>query len=103
MEGTASDYGLSSKDRFDFNRSTDVAVQLLHDLHEQFGNWPLTFAAYNCGAQCVINALKRNPDAKDIDELSLPNETKQYVHKIVQWTQLIAGLDKVNNTTTNIK
>jgi membrane-bound lytic murein transglycosylase D len=99
MPGTANDYGLNSKDRFDFNSSTDVAIQLLNDLHQEFGNWALAFAAYNCGSQCVINALKKNPKATDIDELSLPTETKNYVHKIVQLNQLIAGLDNTNNKT----
>lgn len=93
MPGTASDYGLSADDRFDFNSSTKVAIQILNDLHQKFGNWALAFAAYNCGDQCVVNALNKNPNAKDIDGLALPKETKQYVHKIVQLNQLIARLD----------
>jgi hypothetical protein len=103
MPGTANDYGLSSTDRFDFNSSTNVAIQILTDLYHEFGNWALAFAAYNCGSQCVINALKKNPNAKDIDDLSLPRETKNYVHKIVQLNQLIAGLDKINNIQKNNK
>lgn len=94
MPGTANDYGLNSSDRFDFNTSTQAAIQLLNNLHQEFGNWALAFAAYNCGSQCVKNALKKNPNATDIDELSLPKETKDYVHKIVQLNQVIAGLDK---------
>ncbi|MDQ5921823.1 MAG: rane-bound lytic murein transglycosylase [Pseudomonadota bacterium] len=92
MPGTANDYGISSKDRFDFNSSTKVAIQILNDLHSEFGNWVLAFAAYNCGEQCVRNALKRNPGATTIDELSLPRETKDYVHKIISLNQVIAGL-----------
>ena len=94
MPATASDYGLSSNDRFDFNVSTQAAIQLLNDLHNEFGNWALAFAAYNCGNTCVRSALKKNPNATDIDELSLPRETKDYVHKIVRLNQIIAGLDK---------
>lgn len=97
MPGTAGDYGLSSSERFNFTSSTNVAIQILDSLHQKFGNWALAFAAYNCGDQCVVNALKKNPHAKDIDELSLPKETKQYVHKIIQLNQLIAGLDIPNN------
>jgi Transglycosylase SLT domain len=97
MPGTTNDYGIKAKDRFDFNSSTDVAIQLLNDLHQEFGNWALAFAAYNCGSHCVINALKHNPGATDIDELSLPTETKNYVHKIIKLNQLIAGLDSINN------
>lgn len=92
MPGTANDYGISSRERFDFNSSTKVAIQILNDLHSEFGNWVLAFAAYNCGEQCVRNALKRNPGATNIDELSLPRETKDYVHKIISLNQVIAGL-----------
>lgn len=94
MPSTAKDYGISSSERFDLNSSTKVAIQILNDLHSEFGNWALAFAAYNCGDQCVRNALKKNPDARDVDELSLPRETKEYVHKIVKLNQVIAGLDK---------
>lgn len=94
MPGTANEYGLSADGRFDFNSSTQAAIQLLNDLHQEFGNWALAFAAYNCGSQCVRNALRKNPNATDIDELSLPAETKNYVHKVVQLNQVIAGLDK---------
>lgn len=93
MASSAKDYGLNSKDRFNFESSTKAAINLLKDLHSEFGNWNLAFAAYNCGRQCVINALKNNPDAKSIDELRLPAETIAYVHKIIQFNQIIAGLD----------
>jgi membrane-bound lytic murein transglycosylase MltF len=101
MPATANDYGLASQDRFDFNVSTQAAIQLLNDLHNEFGNWALAFAAYNCGSSCVRTALKRNPNATDIDELSLPRETKDYVHKIVKLNQIIAGLDKAPVSTNN--
>lgn len=96
MPNTAKGYGMESKDRFDFNNSTKLALQILTDLHQQFGNWALTFAAYNCGSQCVINALKKNPSAKDIDDLSIPNETKSYVHQIMNLNNIISGL-KIND------
>jgi hypothetical protein len=101
MPKTANDYGLSSADRFDFNSSTKVAIEILNDLYQTFGNWALVFAAYNCGSTCVSNALKQNPQAQSIDELSLPMETKKYVHQIVQFSQLIAGLDNVKHEKPN--
>jgi hypothetical protein len=96
MPATANDYGLSSGNRFDFNLSTQTAIQLLNNLHKEFGDWALAFAAYNCGETCVKNALKKNPNATNIDDLSLPQETKDYVHKIVQFNQVIAGLNNKN-------
>ena len=96
MPRTANDYGLSSNDRFDFESSTKAAVQIFNDLYKVFGNWALVFAAYNCGERCVLTALQNNPNATNIDELDLPQETKQYVHKIVKLNQLIAALDQNN-------
>ena len=100
MPKTASGYGVESKQRFDFQNSTDLALQILDDLHEQFNNWQLAFAAYNCGSECVINALRKNPEAKSIDDLSVPAETKDYVHKIMQINHVLSKLD-VNEQQKN--
>lgn len=97
MPKTASTYGLNLSDRFDFNSSTKIAIEILSDLYKQFGNWGLVFAAYNCGSQCVINALKKTPNAQSIDELNLPKETEVYVHRIVEFSQLLTELDDVKN------
>lgn len=92
MPSTAAGYGVESKQRFDFESSTKLALTILSDLHEQFGNWQLAFAAYNCGSQCVINALKKNPTATSIDDLSVPSETKNYVHQIMQINSVLTRL-----------
>lgn len=92
MPKTAAGYGVESKQRFDFQNSTDLALTILSDLHEQFGNWELAFAAYNCGSQCVINALKKNPNAKSVAELSVPTETKNYVNQIMQINTVLTRL-----------
>jgi hypothetical protein len=92
MPTTANNYGLSSQQRFSFKSSTQVAIQLLSDLYQEFNNWNLVFAAYNCGASCVKTALNKNPLATDIQDLSLPQETKNYVRKMRQLTMLIASL-----------
>lgn len=66
--------------------STKVALILLKKLNERFqGNWILTFAAYNCGEKCIINAIKKNKK-KEINHefwnLKIPKETINYVAKI---------------------
>lgn len=91
MPQTAADYGVEERQRFDFKHSTDLALTILNDLHEQFGNWQLAFAAYNCGAECVIRALNRNPHAQAIEDLSLPAETKNYVYRIMQINQVLTS------------
>lgn len=82
MPQTAQSYGVNPDELNDFALATPVALQLLSDLHTTFGNWNLAFAAYNAGSGRVKAALKDNPHAQSIDELNLPQETKDYVHQI---------------------
>lgn len=82
MPETANDYGLAKEARQNFTASTEVALQVLTGLHAQFHNWTLAFAAYNAGMRRVKLALQRRPDAQQMDDLDLPFETKQYVHRL---------------------
>lgn len=92
MPELAKDYNLKENERFDFRKSTEVALNHLKQLHNQFGNWDLTFAAYNAGSSRVENALRDNPNAQSIDELRLPRETKEYVLKIKSINQSLSEL-----------
>lgn len=92
MKSTSSDYGLKSEDRFQFEKSTDCALALLRDLYQQFGNWELAYSAYNAGSHRVINAIKKDPSATSIQDLALPRETKEYVHKLVDLNKKISDL-----------
>lgn len=83
MPATAKAYGLAPHARFDFRNSTEVALQLLRDLHAQFGNWTLALAAYHAGSGRVQRALQRHPHAQWLEELGLPRETQGYVRKLV--------------------
>jgi hypothetical protein len=92
MPSTAKSYGINNQDRFQFALSTDTALQLLNDLYQQFGNWELAFAAYNAGSKRVLNAIQKNPKAKTIEELDLPQETKNYVKRILVLTKTMMEL-----------
>lgn len=92
MPTLAKDYGISNQDRFQFSTATDIALQHLKNLHQQFGNWDLAFAAYNAGAMRVQTALNKNPDAKNMNDLDLPEETKNYVYRMKQINQEIKEL-----------
>ena len=83
MPSTAKSYGIQPQDRFEFTKSTDAALKLLNQLHQHYGNWELSFAAYNAGSGRVDAALLKNPKAKTIDDLNLPIETKSYVKKMM--------------------
>ncbi len=90
MSNTAKDYGLKREDRKSFIASTDIALQLLKNLHQQFGNWTLAFAAYNAGAHRVLQALQQHPQAQFVHELDLPLETQHYVYRLKMLYQAMA-------------
>ncbi len=84
------EYGLMqtpySDDRLDPERATRAAARHLRDLFEEFGDWYLAMAAYNCGPVTVERAIQRTGYA-DFWELRsrnvLPRETANYVPAIV--------------------
>lgn len=62
MPGTARDMGLNFNsvvdERRDPNKSAEAAARFLARLYDQFGDWGLALAAYNCGPNRVLNAIK---------------------------------------------
>jgi membrane-bound lytic murein transglycosylase D len=62
MPATARSMGLrvdgTVDERLDMYRSTEAAVIMLQELHEQFGDWHLALAAYNCGPGRVRRAIR---------------------------------------------
>lgn len=73
-------------ERLDPWRSTDAALSKLMANYNQFGDWPLALAAYNCGAGAMQGILRRNP-GKDFWALAeagaLRKETAQYVPRLL--------------------
>jgi membrane-bound lytic murein transglycosylase D len=76
------EYGLARNryidERMDPEKATRAAARHLHDLYNEFGDWYLAIAAYNCGPMVVENAVERTGFA-DFWELRnravLPAET----------------------------
>ena len=100
-------YGLMqtpySDDRFDAEKATRAAAHHLHDLFNEFGDWYLAIAAYNCGPGAIEKAVERTGYA-DFWELrargALPIETTNYVPIILAMTIMAKnapayGLDSV--------
>jgi membrane-bound lytic murein transglycosylase D len=90
MAPTAKQYGLSSSERLDPEKSTDAALDYLSDLHDRFGSWYLAAAAYNTGQGRVSKVLRQvTGKSKGTDEDfyriagRLPKETRDYVPKLV--------------------
>ena len=91
----AREYGLK-KDRWldereDPEKSTQAAVQHLKDLYQEFGDWYLAMAAYNCGPANVKRAIEKTGYAdfwvlRDLH--ALPTETQNYVPIILATAQI---------------
>jgi membrane-bound lytic murein transglycosylase D len=60
-----------------------AAARELRELHDQFGDWRLAVAAYNCGAGAVQKSLDRH-HARSYERIAthLPAETQMYVPKV---------------------
>ena len=92
MPGTAQQFGLRlspDDERLDAVKNARAAAQYLKRLHRRFGNWPLAFAAYNCGEYRVAKLLadRHGTTFDDIHD-QLPAETRMYVPKIAALVQL---------------
>ncbi len=94
MPDTARRYGLlvtaAHDERLDVVKSTRAAARYLRDLHRQFGDWQLSFAAYNAGEAAVHLAVSRagQTDFSRLQRL-LPQETRNYVAAIVSAMDLV--------------
>lgn len=79
--------------RRDITASTNAALNYLERLHEMFnGDWLLALAAYNAGEGTVSRAIERNQKLglpTDYWNLPLPQETQDYVPKLLALSQLV--------------
>jgi membrane-bound lytic murein transglycosylase D len=72
-------------ERRDVLESTRAALDYLQKLYNDFGDWHLALAAYNCGEGCVAKAIARNRarhKPANYASLRLPRETQYYVPKL---------------------
>lgn len=93
MQWRGNQYGLMQTpyldDRYDPEKATRAAAHHLHDLYNEFGDWYLAIAAYNCGPGTIEKAVERTGYA-DFWEMrsrgALPAETTNYVPIILAMT-----------------
>ncbi|MFA6085719.1 transglycosylase SLT domain-containing protein [Mucilaginibacter sp.] len=84
MSETAKVYGLKMNDYVDERRdpvqSSQAAAAYLKDAYQQFGDWLLAIASYNCGKSNVEHAMEK-AGANDFWSIRqyLPAETRGYV------------------------
>jgi membrane-bound lytic murein transglycosylase D len=94
ISGTGLRYGLKDDWWYDPRRdpmlATDAALDYLDDLHDEFDDWHLAMAAYNCG-EGKIRRLKAQDSTRSYWQMALPQETRFYVPKIL--AAMIIGHD----------
>jgi len=104
MPGTADYLGLDQDWWYDGRRdviaSTEAALDYLGKLHKRFkGDWYLALAAYNAGGARVQRAIRHNRDTgKPLDfwHLSLPEETRSYVPKLIALRTIVENPHEYN-------
>ncbi len=112
MSGTARIFGLNVgkkvDERKDIYKSTVAAAKFLNELYDQFDDWLLVVAAYNCGAGGVQRAQKISgrSDFWGI-QYFLPAESRNHVYKFIATGYILDRFNTFfgvgsNYTTANI-
>ena len=96
IPSTGKNFGMQQNWWYDGRRdvvsATMGALDYLQKLHDQFGEWDLALAAYNCGENAVMRAQARNRKRHlptNYASLKLPKETRGYVPKLLAVKNII--------------
>jgi hypothetical protein len=97
MPSTGKEYGLEINDnvdeRYNLEKSTEVACEYLKKSKEQLGSWTLAAAAYNAGNFGVSKRLEEQ-DVADYYDLLLGEETGRYLFRIVALKEIMSNPDR---------
>lgn len=104
IAGTGARYGLKRNwwvdERRDPIKSTEAAASYLKDLYEQFDDWFLAMAAYNCGEMNVWRAIRRE-GTRDFWKLkTLPRQTRDYIPTFMAGIIIAQNPEKFGFTNT---
>lgn len=95
---TGKHYGLERTWWYDGRRdvvaATGAALDYLDTLHGMFDDWQLALASYNWGENAVKRAVDRNASAGNptsFADLRMPDETRNYVPKLLAIRNIIAN------------
>lgn len=99
---TAADLGLVmdefADDRIHPVYATRAGLTYLQQLHARFGDWPLALASYNAGQTRISRAIRsarRNNHSAEYWALSLPQESREYVPKILALARVLGRVEKM--------
>ena len=101
IPSTGKSFGLKQNwwvdNRRDVTAATSAALDYLQKLHGMFGTWDLALAAYNAGEGTVQRAIDKNRRQglpTDYQNLSLPEETRNYVPKLQAIKNIVSDPDR---------
>ncbi len=97
IPSTGKHFGMEQNWWYDGRRdvigATNGALDYLQKLHDQFGDWELALAAYNCGENCIARAQAKNRlhhKPTDFSHLNIPRETRNYVPKLLAVKNIVS-------------
>ncbi|TXD49029.1 lytic transglycosylase domain-containing protein [Polaribacter sp. IC073] len=97
MRTTGKEYGLEINDnvdeRYNIEKSTEVAAEYLKKSKARLGSWTLAAAAYNAGNYGISRRIKAQQVDNYYDAL-LPNETERYIFRILALKEIITNPKK---------
>jgi len=97
LKGTALEYGLEVNseidERYNLEKSTEVACSYLNDSYEKFGNWTLAAASYNMGKNGVRTSMSKQ-GTTNYYNLHLNSETARYVFRIIAVKEIMENPKK---------
>ncbi len=94
---TGRKFGLTINSKKDERRnlfhSTGAAIRYLKELHNLFGSWTLSAAAYNMGEEGLQTRIL-DQKVDDYYKLYLPLETQQYIFKVIAAKMILSNPEK---------
>ena len=104
VPATGREYGLQQNDWYDGRKdiyaSTKAATTYLKELNETFdGDWLLALASYNCGKGRLKKSIDKNAELNlptDYWSLDLPDETQDYVPRLLAIAKIFGNADEYN-------
>lgn len=110
MPATGKNFGMRQNWWYDGRRdvigATTGALDYLEKLHRQFGDWDLALAAYNWGEGSIQRAQERNRKLglpTNYASLKMPDETRNYVPKLLAIKNIVANPSVFNLELPEIK
>ena len=97
LKGTAREHGLEVNsaidERYNLEKSTEVACEYLQDAYDKFGSWTMAAASYNMGKNGARRRIAKQ-GTNNYYNLHLNSETGRYVFRIIAVKEIMKNPKK---------